>query len=619
MTNQRFRAPVVTDESTLDSTGIAVEIENAQDCTRYAGMLIEGIRVGDSPEWMQSRLIECGMRPVNNIVDATNIVMLERAQPLHAFDASTIAENKIIVRRARADETITTLDEIERTLTEEVLVIADAQKPVAVAGVMGGRDSEVTQSTTRILLEAAHFTSGRVRRGSRVLGLSSEASRRFARWVDPNGVLSAAQRTLQLIKETCTEARAVTLADSYPAPASEAHAVLHVARCNAILGIELNTETMAALLQRLGLKVLQQTAASLQVSIPTWRRDIEREIDLIEEIARLHGYEKIPTTLPRTVNAFAGRNLSQRLEDAARETLVRCGLMEIVTYSLENAVSVERAGLDKSTPVVQLRNPLSDDYTQLRTSFFPSLLETLRRNALSDASAALRFFEVGKIYYLSSKEGEMPVERRTIGIALYGAPPLAHWQKDAQRALDFYALKAMVENLLRGVGAPAAVFRAAQAAPFHPGRCATLSIDGENLGCLGEVHPEVAERYELRHRACLAQIDFEALIRHIALVPQYSEQSRQPAADRDIALVVPEKITAAQIEATVRRAAGTLVESTRLFDVYTGTPIEPGFKSVALALRFRAADRTLQEEEIQAAMQAVREAAGNELGAQLRS
>jgi phenylalanyl-tRNA synthetase beta chain len=617
MTNQRFRSFATNNESTPPLDTISVVIENPDDCTRYCGLLIEGVQVGESPEWMQERLIECGMRPVNNIVDATNFVMLERGQPLHAFDADKVREGEIIVRRAQSGETITTLDEVERALTDEVLVIADAHNPIAVAGIMGGHDSEVTESTTRILLEAAHFVPDRVRRGARVLGLSSEASRRFARWVDPNGVLGSAQRAAQLIVEAAGGKILPGAADNYPAPIGEAHVALRAARCNALLGLNLSGETMAALLARLSFKVVAAENQPLQVTIPTWRRDVEREVDLIEEVARINGYEKIPTTLPRTVNAFAGRNLLQRLEDSARSTLLRCGLNEIVTYSLESAADVERAGMDASTPAVALRNSLSDDYTQLRTSMFPSLLEVLRRNALSDATAPLRFFEIGKVYY-PQKDGAQPDERRRIAVALLAPPPAAHWQKSTAFT-DFFTLKAIVENLLRGIGAPAAQFRQSSTPPLHPGRCAALSIDGENLGFLGEVHPEIAERYELRHRAFLATIDFEALIRHITIVPQYAPFSNRPPADRDIALVVPEKTTAAQLEATIRRAGGVLLESMRLFDLYTGAPIEPGFKSVAVALRLRATDHTLQEEEIEATMAAIRHAAEKELDAQLRS
>lgn len=572
---------------------------------------------------MQQRLLECGMRPVNNVVDATNLVMLETGQPLHAFDADKIEANQISVRRAKNGEKIVTLDEVERELTDEILVIADAKNPIAVAGVMGGRDSEVTNSTTRVLLETAHFAPARVRRGARVLDLASEASRRFARWVDPNGVPRAAHRASDLIAEVADGKVLPGVADSYPAPVGEARVSLRPARANAILGIELSSETMAELLQRLGLKVEVQSKEVLQVAVPTWRRDIEREIDVIEEIARLNGYEKIPTTLPKTINAAAGRSLSQRLEERARGVLLRCGLNELMTYSLENAAAVARAGLTGhdglSTPAVTLRNPLSDDYTQLRTSLIPSLLEVLKTNA--NADAPVRVFEIGKVYLPASGKSETstsPDERLRIGLALLAAPPEAHWQKQSVGIVDFFSLKGIVERIFNGLGAPTAVFRATQNSPFHPGRCAAASLNGEDVGMLGELHPDIAAHYELRHRAYVALIDFDALVRHISIMPRFAPFSKTPPADRDIALVVPEKTTAAAIENAVRAAAGVLLESARVFDVYQGENIAVGFKSVAVALRFRDPERTLQESEIEAAMQNVRASAADKLGAQLR-
>ena len=624
MTNQRFRLASEAG-STPGLESVSISIENPADCARYAARIIENVEVKDSPAWMQERLIECGMRPVNNIVDATNLVMLETGQPLHAFDADKIEGNQIVVRRAKDGEKIVTLDEVERALTPEILVIADARNPLAIAGVMGGRDSEVTNSTSRILLESAHFASARVRRAARILDLSSEASRRFARWVDPNGVPRAANRASGMIAEISGGKALPGMADSYPAPVGEARVALRVAKANAVLGIELSGETMAELLGRLGLKVEAQSKEVLQVAVPTWRRDIEREIDLVEEIARINGYEKIPTTLPKTVNAAAGRSLSQRLEERARGVLLRCGLNELMTYSLENAASVERAGLTGndglSTPAVLLRNPLSDDYTQLRTSLIPSLLEVLKTNAGADAP--VRVFEIGKVYLPtpSKTPGEIapPDERLRIGVALLAVPPAADWQKQNDAAINFFSLKGIVERIFNGLGAPTAVFRVGQNPPFHPGRCAVASLNGEDVGVLGEVHPDVAERYELRHRAYIALIDFDALVRHISIMPRFAPFGKTPPADRDIALVVPEKVNAATIENTVRAAAGVLLETAHVFDVYQGENIARGFKSVAVALRFRAPDKTLQESEIEAAMQSVRENCAAQLGAQLRA
>ena len=308
----------------------------------------------------------------------------------------------------------------------------------------------------------------------------------------------------------------------------------------------------------------------------------------------------------------AGLSLAQRLQERARNALLRCGLTEVVTYSLQNAAAIERAG-QAARAVVRLSNPLSEDYTQLRTSLLPSLLEVLNNNAQRDA----RIFELGKIY-LPQGAGQQPNERRRIGIALLDAPPAPHWQK-AAAPVDFYVLKSMVETLLRELGAPAARYQAVSEMPFHPGRCATLTLDDEVLGTLGEVHPTVRERYELRHRAYVAEIDLDVLVRHIALTTKYQPLPRFPSADRDLALVLSTAVAAADVDATIRAAGRPLLEAVRIFDVYSGPPIPAGSKSLALALRFRAIDRTLTDDEVDTAMQSIVTTANRSLGAQLRA
>jgi len=619
MTDRRVRLPraEAADGGETPEHRITVEIEDPNDCPRYVAMLIEGVKVGPSPDWIQQRIIACGMRPINNIVDITNYVMLETGQPLHAFDADKLRDNHIIVRHAKAGETLTTLDGVERTLSEEALVIADPSGAIAVAGVMGGGESEVTESTTRILLESAHFAPARVRRGSRTISMKTEASRRFERWVDPNECARVAKRTAALFTEFAGATPNEAMVDRYLQPVRDAEVTLRIARCGAVLGLPLSETVIVAALQRLGFKVGSQIAGVLQVSVPTWRRDIEREVDLIEEVARIHGYGNIPTTLPKGANLSAGRSLAQRLEDRAKSALLRCGLNEIVTYSLQNEAAVERAGVyegQSSQPTVQLRNPLSEDYTQLRTSLIPSLLEVLEKNGSRQA----RVFEIGRVYH-PIQGAKQPHERRRIGIALLDAPAPLHWQKDAAAKIDFFTLKAAVQQMLETLGAPAAQYRAAKLAPFHPGRCAALSIDGEDLGMLGQLHPEIAERYDLRHRAYLADIDLDALVRHISLIKELVPLSRFPSADRDLALVLPESVPAAAVDATIRSAGGDLLESVQVFDVYTGAPIPAGFKSLALALRLRAADRTLTEGEVDATMQVIVLAVESELQAKLRA
>jgi phenylalanyl-tRNA synthetase beta chain len=623
MTDKHLHVPTheVQESGATVMERVEVEIENPADCPRYAARLIENVQIGPSPDWIQQRLIECGMRPLNNIVDITNYVMLETGQPLHAFDAAKVLSSdgvhRIRVRRARDGESMVTLDEVERKLTSDVLLITDGELPIAVAGVMGGRDSEVGDGTTSVLLESAHFAPARVRRGKRVIGLASEASRRFERWVDPNGVVKAANRAAQLMQQYAGGQVAGGVIDRYLQPVEDARVTLRPARCNAVLGLRLSREQMVTLLQRLGFKIGLQSEDLIEVSVPTWRRDIEREIDVIEEIARIHGYDNIPTTLPRNANATAGRSLSQRLEERAKQALLRSGVSEIVTYSLLNPASVTRAGLSATQPAVKLRNPLSEDFSQLRTSLLPSLLESLGRNPRTP----VRYFELGKVYLPRDEarpDAEQPLECLRVGIALLNAPAPAHWQK-RDTGVDFFTLKSVVNNLFAGLGAPEPRFTPATHPTFHPGRCATLCVDGQELGVLGEVHPEVAERYELPHRAYLCELDWSSLVRHIEISRRYEPPVKFPPADRDLALVLKNEVSAARIESTLRGAGGELLQEVRIFDVYTGPPVPEGSKSVALSLRLRAADRTLNEEEIEAVLARLREQAATELGAQLRS
>lgn len=612
MTQARFRTPqpdVEEDGAPLEGR-VRVEIEEPADCARYVARLVEGVRVGESPEWMRKRLLDCGVRPINNVVDVSNYVMLEWGQPLHTFDFDRISGALITVRRARAGETLTTLDGIERQLSPEVLAICDENGPIAVAGVMGGAASEVTPNTVNVLIESAHFTPRVVRRGAYRLGLATEASKRFERWVDPNGARRAADRAAQLLAQIAGGHVAAGAVDRYVAPVAEAVVTLRPARCNAVLGLKISVATQRELLERLGFKVSENEGV-LRAVVPTHRRDIEREIDLIEEVARLYGYNRVPTTLHAGTNTNAGRPLAGRLEDRARSAGLRCGLTELSSYSLSNDAAHERAGAD-TRGAVRLRNPLSEDYTLLRTSLIPALLDALKRNR----GRRLRGFELGRVY-LSRGAGELADEKRMLGLALGDAPPAPHWQKEAA-PVDFFALKAIVENVLREFGAPPPVLAPSQHPAFHPGRCAMLSLGGEELGVLGEVHPRVAADHDLAGRAYIAQIDFDALVRHVSLVRRYAPFSRFPAIERDLALLVPQQVAAGALVDAAWRAGGAHLESARIFDVYQGANLPEGQKSIALALRFRAPDRTLEEAEVEAAQGRILQAQGV-LGARLRS
>ncbi len=611
MTGKTSRLPNPKIEDEASAPSATVEIENAEDCPRYACRLIENVQLGASPDWMQQRLIECGMRPLNVVVDITNYVMLELGQPLHAFDADRVLDSQVVVRRARAGEKLTTLDDVERELNPEVLLIADREKAIGIAGVMGGRDSEITENTRRILLESAHFAPSRVRRGARSLGLNTEASRRFERTVDPNGVLRALNRAAELLVQHANGKLTGAPVDMNLKPISAQQITLRVARCNAVLGLKLSSETVAQTLEKLTFKVTPQSEGVLQVTVPTFRADITREIDLIEEVARIYGYDKVPTTLPRGVNPTAGRSLSQRLEERAKSAVLRCGLNEIVTLSMTNGAAHERAGLPLEKAVT-LRNPLSEDFTQLRTSLLPSLLDVLSKNRLSGA----RVFELGRVYL--PQEGQaQPSECRRLGMAIMDAASGSRGDSST-RSTDFFALKAVVKTALWELGAPKIHFRQATRAPFHPGRCAVLSIDSQDIGVMGEVHPEIRARYDLSQRAYIAVLDFDIVARHVDLLKPYAPISRFPLVERDLALVLNDDVAAARVESTLRNAGGELLREARVFDVYKGAPIPETQKSMAIALRFQSNDRTLKDEEVEELMTRLRQAAQTELGATLR-
>ena len=612
LTGARVRPPFIElDESGPPLEGrLSVSIENAADCARYVARLVEGVQIGPSPDWMQRRLEDCGVRPINNVVDVSNYVMLEMGQPLHCFDWDKIGGAQIVVRRSHGDEVLTTLDEVERVLTPEMLAICDANGPIAIAGVMGGADSQVTDSTRNVLIESAYFAPQRVRRNAYLLGLSTEASRRFERHVDPGACRRAADRAAQLLSEIAGGRVAQGAIDRHPAPMLEPTVQMRVARCNAVLGLKIPREKQQESLERLGFKV-SESEGVLSALVPTWRRDIEREIDLIEEVARLYGYDRVPITLHQGGTAGAGRPLSSRLRDRARSACLRCGLTEITTYSLSNEAAHEMAGVS-AKGAVRLRNPLSEDYTMLRTSLVPSILDVLRRNK----GRRMRAFEIGKVYFAGVGENALANEKRVLGIALSDAPARAHWQK-GQEPVDFYALKAIVENVLREFGAPLPMLVPIKNPALHPGRAASIALNGVEMGFLGEIHPQIAAAWDLPGRAYIARIDFDALVRHVSLVRQYQPFSKFPTVERDLALLVPAKMPSANLTDAARRAGGSLLQSVDVFDVYDGQGIPEGFKSVAIGMSFRASERTLVESEIEEVVGKII-AEQQRLGAQVR-
>lgn len=613
-----------TDKRTSDA--VRIEVEAKEDCPHYAARIMEGVTIAPSPLWLQNRLMAAGIRPINNVVDVTNFVMLEFGHPLHAFDADTLADggSRIVVRHAREGERMTTLDGQERELEPHMLLITDGEKPIALAGVMGGENSEVTQGTTRILLESARFSGRSVRRTSRELGLRSEASLRYEKEVNPEAVIPALNRAAALL---CRLAggrahggHAEACADM-PSPVS---VPLSVQRVNEMLGTALTADDIRALFARLGFAV-EGSGESFLITAPLRRGDMVRDVDLIEEIARLYGYDNIPTTLVRGETTPGALTKAQRVAREVRRVLTGAGLHEAVTYSL----TVE--GRARSFPglfdapglhTIRLSMPMSEERSVLRTSVLPHLVEAAvhNRNRNEDDVA---LFELGSVF-LSEEEGtltSLPQERRTLAAIITGAKTAPHWTELARTKVDFYDLKGILEKLTSYLGVDT-VYEASAPAAFHPGRTADVFIvSGEGtrtrLGRIGQLHPEVQAEWELDD-TYVFELDFEALAEAADLRADYAPLPRYPAASRDIAVVVDRAVPAGELLATIREGGGEFLESVRVFDVYTGERIGSDKKSVAFALVYRHGERTLTDEEIHKAHENVTSLLLERHGAELR-
>ena len=633
--------PVCVTESGPDINTLAKVIVEAPDlCPRYAARVIQGVKIGPSPDWVQQRLTRAGVRPINNVVDATNYVMLELGQPLHAFDLDTLAQQTIIVRRARDGEPFTTLDDIERSLTPNMLVIADAERPVALAGIMGGQNTEVTADTTNILLESAHFDRSSVRKTARANVLSTESSYRFERIVDPAGVIRAADRAAQLMLEWAGGTIATGVIDvAEPLPQGRV-IVMRPERVNAVLGTEIPAEEMLSILRSLELGVREEEGI-ISVIVSSFRPDLVEEMDLIEEVARIYGYEHIPTTVPGKVEV-AGRLAPElEFESRARELLAAAGLFEGLSYSLIDFRRLDAMNLPEDAPeraqIVAIRNPKSDEYTHLRPTLFVSLLESLQNNARRNLED-VQIFEIGRIFRTTGgslrfnyARGErrvdadvrvqdaekLPLEQRTAGIALMGRPWTARWG-GGEAEIDFFWLKGIVEQFLTDMNVLDIEYLPATHPTLHPGRTAEIRAGNRVIGLLGEVHPRVAEQFDLPRRACLAEINLDALMDFAAVERPRPSLSRFPAVDRDIAFLVAVAQPAVTVQQIITAAAGELAESVELFDVYQGTNIPEGQRSLAYRLTFRAPDRTLSDDEVDAVMTRVRQALTDAAGATLR-
>jgi len=603
-----------------------VTVTNGEMCPRYSALMIEDVRIEQSPLWMRERLLQAGVRPINNVVDITNYVMLELGQPLHAFDYNTLTNGHVIVRPAEAGETLETLDGVLRQLEPTDLLIATEEGPIGLAGVMGGLNSEITEHTTSILLESAYFESRTILRTARRLGLWTEASKRFEKGLDYTVTVPALLRCAQLFAELGAGTPATSLIDVVKQDLRPKVVLLRPERVSGLMGVQLEPGDVAAYLRRLGFNVQEPSELEgehrqvLRVTLPSHRPDVTSEIDLVEEVARLYGYDRLPVTLPSGAPSHDIPTHEDRVIRTIRRLLTGAGLNETLTFSFADPEVAERMGWgpeEARARQIPLANPMTRERSYLRASLTPSLLDVMSYNSRQRIEDVC-IFEVGRVY----RPKELPLTRLPdeplyVGIGMMGHRIPRGWNSPDSE-VDFFELKGVVEALLEGLGVREYSFRAAEEPHLHPGRTAVLLVADQPAGWLGEVHPEVAERYELSHRAYMAEIDFGTLARAANLVAAWEPVATVPAVVRDLAVVVDETVPAALIERVIEAASGDLVEDVRLFDVYSGAPVPEGKRSMAYSVTYRS-DHTLTDEEVSSAHDSIRQALKEQLGAELRS
>lgn len=596
--------PTGNDEDVNDF--ISVEVNDTELCPRYTARVVKNIKVGPSPEWMQRRLAAQGIRPINNIVDITNYVMEEYGQPMHAYDLSTIAGQKIIVRRAEDNEKFVTLDGQERTLDSSMLMICDAEKPVGIAGIMGGENSMITDDVDAILFEAACFDGTNIRLSGKKLGMRTDAQSKFEKGLDPNNASAAIDRACQLIEVLGCGEVVGGMVDVY-GKVKEPHEIpFQPERINRLLGTDLSAEQMLGYFKSLE---LEYDADRNVMIIPTFRQDLLGTADLAEEVARFYGYSNIPSTLPSGESTSGKVSFKHRVEDVAKETAEFCGFSEGMTFSFESPKVFDKLRLDADDPLRQaitIANPQGEDYSIMKTTPLNGMLVSLARN-FNRRNKDVKLYEMAKIYLPKSLPlTEYADERVQFTLGFYGEG-------------DFFTMKGVVEEFLERAGMHDIVDYDPNAGKnfLHPGRQANIIYQGKVIGYMGEVHPEVCENYDMKTRAYIAVLDMPFITEMATFDRHFKGIAKHPAVNRDISMVVKKDILVGQIEKVIREKGGHHLESYHLFDIYEGSQIKAGYKSVAYSITFRANDRTLEEKDITAAMDKI--IAGLEdLGIELR-
>ena len=592
--------------STNINDKLKVEVKDKL-CRRYMARGVKNVKVEPSPSWMQERLLEAGVRPINNIVDITNFVMLEIGQPMHAFDARQIESKTIVIEKANDGEKFTTLDEIERELDSSILMIKDGSKSVAVAGIMGGLNSEIQDDTTEVIFESANFEGTNIRVSSKKLNLRSESSSRFDKDIDPNLAKLAIDRACALICElNCGEVMEGTI-DIYNDVKEEGSITVNSTWINKFLGTEISKEEMKEALDSLDL-ITEIKNEDLIISIPTFRIDIAIKEDIAEEIARIYGYDKIPTTIFKVSTEREPKYKNELLTDKVIEIMVASGVNQSISYSFVSPKVFDKVNIPVDSElrnVVKIKNPLGEDYSIMRTTTLPSIMESLGRN-YSRNNDYVRLFEIGRIYLPNEDEKQLPTEKNVLTIGIYGD-------------CDYLDLKGIVENIIDGLGISKAKYvRESENQSYHPGKTAALMVRNKKVGVFGEVHPDVTENYGINVNCYVAELDLDSLFEASTTVKSYKPLPKFPAVTRDIALLCDDSILVAEIEETIRKAGGNLVEKVQLFDIYKGAQIPEGKKSIAYAIAYRDEKKTLEDKDISKVHDKILKALEHKLGAVLR-
>lgn len=609
MTNQKALFPVImvneNGESIEGKASVAIEAHDL--CTRFTSRLVTNVTIEPSPLWMQNRLRNSGIRPINNVVDVTNYVMLELGQPMHAYDYDCVADHTLIARRAKAGETLTTLDGNERELNESMLIIADTKGPIGVAGVMGGLTSEVTDKTTNVLFEAAVFNGPSIRRTSKALGMRSEASGRFERGVNHKYTAYAIDRAAQLLQQICPSCKvSVGVIDVYPEPVEQRTVTFTAEQINDYLGTSIEKDRMVDILTKLEFGITE-SGDTIEALVPTWRDDVTVMPDIAEEIARIVSYDNIAPTIPVAILSSGGMTPKKALTKDVTHYLAHAGLSQIITFSFMHKDGLTNMMLpegDNRYTAIPILNPISEEFPYMRTTLVPAVIEAAKRN-IAQQNKDLWLFETANVYEPKALPlTEVPHERPMACGIMMGKVTEAAWNQ-AQRDTDFYDVKGVVDGLLTKLGLTQYDIQPSSESYYHPGVSAHYTVNGVTIANYGELHPQVVKNFDLSGKVYMFEIDLEAVLSIIVPPFRYQSFSKFPGTSRDLAIVAPVSVTSGDIVALIKEYGGEYLESVSIFDVYEGEHIEAGYRSLAYNLQFRSMEGTLNDEDIDGAIQAI--------------